>query len=59
MEGKVIVPPFELDKIAKFLGTTRSVLFNCEPDSLVSELQYMKKISDPDNLDRILDLMDE
>lgn len=59
MEGKVIVPPFELDKIAKFLGTTRSVLFNCEPDSLVSDLQYMKKFSDPDNLDRILDLMDE
>ena len=59
MEGKVIVPPFELDKIAKFLGTTRSVLFNCEPDGLVSDLQYMKKFSDPDNLDRILDLMDE
>lgn len=59
IEGKVVVPPVELRKIADFLGTTKDELFNRESDSLVPELQYMKEFSDPDNLDRILDLMDE
>ena len=32
---------------------------NREPDSLAPDLQYMKEFSNPDNLNRILDLMDE
>lgn len=59
IEGKVIIPPVELDKMASLLKTKKSELMNHEPDSLVSELQYMKEFSNPDNLDRILDLMDE
>lgn len=59
IEGKVVVPPIELEKIADFLGTTKDELFNQDSDNLVPELQYMKKFSDSDNLDRILDLMDE
>ncbi len=59
IEGKVMVPPVELDKIAKLLGTTKSGLIHCEPDSLEPDLQYMKEFSNPDNLDRILDLVDE
>ena len=59
IEGKVIIPPVELEKIASFLGTTKSELMNREADSLIPDLQYMKKFSNPDNLDKILDLMDE
>ncbi len=59
IEGKVIIPPVELDKIASFLKTTKRELIHCESDSLVPDLQYMKEFSNPDNLDRILDLMDE
>lgn len=59
IEGKVIIPPIELEKIASFLGTTKSELINRESDSLVSDLQYMKEFNNPDNLNRILDLMDE
>lgn len=32
---------------------------NRESDSLIPDLQYMKEFSNPDNLDRILGLMDE
>lgn len=59
IEGKVIIPPVELDKIASFLETTKKELISRESDSLVPDLQYMKEFSNPDNLDRILDLMDE
>ncbi len=59
IEGKVIISPAELDKIASLLKTTKSELINHEADSLVPDLQYIKEFSNPDNLDRILDLMDE
>lgn len=59
IEGKVIVPPFELEKIAGFLGTSKEELISREADNLVPNLQYMKEFTDADNLDRILDLMDE
>lgn len=59
IEGKVIIPPVELDKIASLFETTKSELINRESDTLVLDLQYMKEFSNPDNLDRILDLMDE
>lgn len=59
IEGKVMIPPVELDKIAGLLETTKSELVNRESDSLVSDLQYMKEFSNPDHLDQILDLMDE
>ena len=50
---------FTIDKMASLLKTTKSELINHESDSLVPELQYMKEFSNPDNLDKILDLMDE
>ena len=59
IEGKVIIPPVELDKIASFLKTTKGELINHESDNLVPDLQYVKEFSNPDNLDRLLDLMDE
>lgn len=59
IEGKVIVPPIELDRITNILGTTKTDLMTYEADYKVPELQYMKEFSNPDNLDKILDLMDE
>lgn len=59
IEGKIVIPPVELEKIASLFGTTKCDLMNREADSLVPDLQYMKEFSNPDNLDKILDLMDE
>lgn len=59
IEGKVIVPPVEMDKISSSLGISKVDLLNRKTDSLVPNLQYMKEFSNPDNLDRVLDLMDE
>ena len=58
LEGRVMIPPVELKKIADFLETTKSELINRELDTLIPDLQYMKEFSNPNNLDRILDLMD-
>ena len=59
IEGKIIVPPIELERISNLLGTTKDDLINCKTDSLVPDLQYMKEFNNQDNLDRILELMDE
>ena len=59
IEGKVILSPSELDKIADLLGTTKEHLMEQRSDVNVPELQYMKEFSNPNNLDRIIDLMDE
>ena len=59
IEGKVIIPPVELEKIANLFGITKNELLNRESDSPIPDLQYRKEFSNPDNLDRILDLMDE
>ena len=59
IEGKKLLPPKEIERVAVVLGTTKADLINYQTDSMVPELQYMKEFSNPDNLDRILDLMDE
>lgn len=59
IEGKLILPPVELDRIAAVLGTTKGDLMTFESEEMVPELQYLKEFSNLDNLDRILDLMDE
>ena len=58
IEGKVVIPPSDLERIASLLGTTKKDLIERESDSLIPDLQYMKEFSDPENLDKILDLMD-
>mgnify|MGYP005784598049 CR=1 FL=1 len=58
LEGRVMIPPVKLKKIADFLETTKNELINRELDTLIPDLQYMKEFSNPNNLDRILDLMD-
>lgn len=58
-EGRLLLPPIELAKIAAELNTTKEVLLHYESDHSVPELQYMKEFSNPDNLDKVLDLLDE
>lgn len=59
IEGRLLIPPVELCKIANELGTTKKELLSCNMDTQVPELQYMKEFSNPENLDKVLDLLDE
>lgn len=59
IDGKVIIPPAELEKIASILKTTKSELINRKSNSLDPDLQYMKEFGNLDNMNIILDLMDE
>jgi transcriptional regulator with XRE-family HTH domain len=58
-EGKLLLPPRELSRIAEALGTTVSEISNKEADYTIPELRYMKEFSDSEHLDKILDLIDE
>lgn len=59
LEGKLMLPPIEIKRIADLFGMTKKELINYEADKFVPELQYMKEFSDTNNLDKILDLLDE
>lgn len=59
LEGKLMLPPAEVRKIAEFFGKTKQELVHYEADRFFPELQYMKEFSDTNNLDKILDLLDE
>ena len=59
LEGKLMLPPAEVRKIAEFFGKTKQELVHYEADRFVPELQCMKEFSDTNNLDKILDLLDE
>lgn len=59
LEGKLMLPPVDIEKIAELFGKTKKELLNYEADRLVPELQYMKEFSDTNNLDKILDLLDD
>ena len=59
LEGKLMLPPAEVRKIAEFFGKTKQELVHYEADRFVPELLYMKEFSDTNNLDKILDLLDE
>ena len=60
INGRVFLPPVELERIAKVLGTTKAELVCHEAEEHVpSESLYTKKFTNPDNLNMVLDLMDE
>ena len=59
IEGKVMIPPVEINKLASVLEVSGEDLVNKEPEQLVPNLEYMKEFSNPDSLDRVLDLIDE
>ena len=59
IEGKLLVIPEMLDKIAEILGTTPNNLLQLDSELSIPNLECMEEFSNPDNLDRILDLIDE
>ena len=59
LEGKLMLSPIELEKVAKLFGKTKKELLNFEADRFVPELQYMKEFSNTENLDKILALLDD
>lgn len=59
LEGKLMLSPIEIEKVAELFGKTKKELLNYEADRLVPELQYMKEFSNTENLDKILDLLDD
>ncbi|MCI9429037.1 MAG: helix-turn-helix transcriptional regulator [Lachnospiraceae bacterium] len=59
LEGRVMLSPVEIEKIAGALGKTKKELLDFEADKLVPELQYMKEFNNTGNLDKILDLLDD
>ena len=59
LEGKLMLPPVEVRKIAEFFGITKQELLHYEADRFVPELQYVREFSDINNLYKILDLLDE
>ncbi len=59
IEGKVMIPPVEIDKLASMLSVAKEDLVSNESERLVPNLEFMKEFSNPNSLDRVLDLMDE
>lgn len=59
LEGKLILPPVEIGKIAELFGKTKKELLSYETDRFIPELQYLKQFSNTDNLDKILDMFDD
>lgn len=59
LEGKLMLPPVEIGKIAELFGKTKKELLEFGTAKSVPELQYMKEFSNTDSLDRILDLLDD
>ncbi len=59
IDGRMIISPNELRKIASFLGTSKEELMTSDNDNLIPELQYMKEFKNKDNLDSIMDLLDD
>lgn len=59
LEGKLMLSPIEIEKVAELFGKTKKELLNYEADRFVPELQYMKEFSNTENLDKILDLLDD
>ena len=59
LEGKLILPPVEIGKIAELFGKTKKELLSYETDRFIPELQYLKQFSNTDNLDKILDMLDD
>ena len=59
IEGKVMIPPEEIKRLASMLGVSGEDLVNKEPERLAPNLEFMKEFSNPESLDIVLDLMDE
>lgn len=60
VEGRLLLAPDELQRVAEHLHTTQAELLSCENrENKAPVFQYMQKFSEVENLDRVLDLLDE
>ncbi len=60
IEGRLLLPPSELQRVAERLNTTQADLISCDNrKNMIPVFQFMKKFSDTENLDKVLDLLDE
>lgn len=59
IEGRLLLPPRVLEKVAEALGRTKEELMYYEAKNVLPELQYMKEFKNPENLNLVLDLLDE
>ena len=59
LEGKVVVIPDVLNKIAECLGVSEEDLVKTDIDGYLSRVECLENFSNPDNYDFILDLIDE
>lgn len=58
LDGRLIITPDRLGKFAQVLGVEKVDLMRDVDGDFVPELQYMKEFKSPENLDKILDLID-
>ena len=59
LEGKVVVIPDVLSKIAECLGVSEENLVKTDINEYLSRVECMEDFSNPDDYDFILDLIDE
>ena len=59
IEGKLLLSPDALQRIASALETTPEILTSESLTEEISELGYMRAFKHPENLDKILDLFDD
>ena len=58
LDGRLIITPIRLNKMAEAIGIEKTDLTGELDGNLAPELEYMKEFDNPENLDKILDLID-
>lgn len=58
-EGRLLLAPNKLKNVAEALNVTMDGLLIQDERELAPELQYMKKFSNQESLDKVMDLMEE
>ena len=59
IEGKLLLSPDVLQKLASALDTTPESLTSETLSEGITELEYMKAFKQPENLDKVLDILDD
>lgn len=59
IEGKLLLSPDALQSIASALETTPERLTSETISEGIPELEYMKAFKQPENLDKVLDILDD
>lgn len=59
IDGRLMLSPTELKKIADVFGMTKEELIHYELSDNISELKYMDEFENSDSLNKIYNLMDD